>query len=250
MTPVARQFKGIWIPAHIWLDSNLSIIEKCLFAEVHSWTSNDSTCYKSNATLAEEFMVSVSSIKRAVRKLDQKGYVIVTRTATGRSMKAAHIDLPPAQNEQGVGRSEPSVGSNCTALGSNCTPTSTNTSTGTNTTTSTMKMDFKDAYEVKVQYPWPDTEFVECWEIWLQERRERRYKRYTQRGEQAALHKLQKESNGDLHTAIGMVHQSIANGWQGIFPLRNSNNGSRKGFDASQIDGSKLRTYIESLGGD
>jgi hypothetical protein len=62
----------------------------------------------------------------------------------------------------------------------------------------------------------------------LTERRERGTKKYTQRGEQAALHKLQKDSQGDEATAIAIIHESIAHGWQGLFPLKNRKNDTKR----------------------
>jgi hypothetical protein len=60
------------------------------------------------------------------------------------------------------------------------------------------------------------------WSEWKQERKERKTKKYTLRGEQAALHKLQTDSNGDEQTAIAIIQQSIANSWTGLFPLKNN----------------------------
>ena len=68
--------------------------------------------------------------------------------------------------------------------------------------------------------PFDSKEFEEAWNVWITERRERGTKKYTQRGEQAALHKLQNDSQRDEDTAIAIINQSIANGWQGLFPLK------------------------------
>lgn len=42
----------------------------------------------------------------------------------------------------------------------------------------------------------------------------------TERAKQLACTKLQELSGGDRHTAIMIVEQSIANSWQGLFPLK------------------------------
>ena len=46
-----------------------------------------------------------------------------------------------------------------------------------------------------VVFPFHEKEFLETWKIWIEERRESGIKKYTNRGEQSALHKLQKISN-------------------------------------------------------
>ena len=77
--------------------------------------------------------------------------------------------------------------------------------------------------------------------------RERGTKKYTQRGEQAALHKLQNDSQGDEATAVQMIHQSIANGWQGIFPLKNQKNETKR---SGPSDGSLLAEHLRRLAAD
>lgn len=99
----------------------------------------------------------------------------------------------------------------------------------------------------EVVLPWDDEKFQEVWNEWLSERRERKIKRYTPRGEQAALHKLQKESGGDMQTAIDMILQSVANGWTGIFPLKNRHN-DKSNRGAS--DGSLIEAHLRRLAND
>ena len=72
------------------------------------------------------------------------------------------------------------------------------------------------------------------WQTWLQERRDRRYKSYTENGEQAALHNLKKMSNDDYRTAIAIIQQSIAQGWQGLFELKGAKSGKRPELDREQ----------------
>ncbi len=60
-----RGFKGVWIPAALWLDRNLSITEKVMLVEIDSLDAGPRGCYASNAHFAE-FSVCRS---RACRKL-------------------------------------------------------------------------------------------------------------------------------------------------------------------------------------
>jgi len=65
-----RDFKGIWIPREIWLNPNLTILEKTLWAEIDSLSNRDhGGCYASNAYLSEFFGVSERHIRNMLLNL-------------------------------------------------------------------------------------------------------------------------------------------------------------------------------------
>ena len=72
-----RDFKGIWIPAEIWLSEELSLMEKVLFVEIHS-LDNERGCFASNAYFAQFFRMSIRQIATYVAALKEKGFVTVT----------------------------------------------------------------------------------------------------------------------------------------------------------------------------
>ena len=96
-----------------------------------------------------------------------------------------------------------------------------------------------DSNQIHTQiiYPYESKEFEKLWILWKQDRSNRKIKKYTKVGEQTALKKLQDESEGDEHTAIKMIQNSIANGYQGIFPIKNNRkqNAAVQGFDKSKL---------------
>jgi len=63
--------------------------------------------------------------------------------------------------------------------------------------------------------------FEGAWKEWINYRKQAKIKPYTPLGLQKALTKLVAESGNDQTTAVAMIEESIANGWQGIFPLKN-----------------------------
>lgn len=65
-----------------------------------------------------------------------------------------------------------------------------------------------------------EEEFEELWLEWIQERKERKYKAYTSRGQDAQILNLFKLSNGDIDVARAIVHQSMAQGYQGLFAVK------------------------------
>jgi len=71
---IDRDFKGIWIPKEIWLDENLSFIEKVLLVEINS-LDNEKGCFASNEYFAAFFKVGVTAISRHISKLKKFGYI-------------------------------------------------------------------------------------------------------------------------------------------------------------------------------
>ena len=70
-----REFKGIWIDRIIWLDERLSALDKCIFAEIDSYSLNEKGCYASNKYLAEFCQCSESQISKSISKLIKYGYL-------------------------------------------------------------------------------------------------------------------------------------------------------------------------------
>ena len=77
MERIQRDFKGVWIPREVWLSSELSLMEKVIFVEIHS-LDNERGCFASNRYFAEFFGVSPRQIATYVAALKEKGYVTVT----------------------------------------------------------------------------------------------------------------------------------------------------------------------------
>ena len=69
-----RAFRGVFIPAHIWLDKNLNATEKCLLAEIDS-LSNIGGCFASNQHFAEFLGLSKERARKLIAQLKDKGYI-------------------------------------------------------------------------------------------------------------------------------------------------------------------------------
>jgi len=70
-----RDFKGIWIPKEIYLNKQLSLVEKILLVEIDSLDMSDAGCFASNAYFAEFIGVSAATISIGVSKLKNLGYI-------------------------------------------------------------------------------------------------------------------------------------------------------------------------------
>lgn len=82
MSGEKREFKGIWIPAEVWLDQRLTALDKMILMEIDS-LDNEDGCYASNEYLAGFCQCSQSKVSSAVARLKELGYIRV-RSFDGR----------------------------------------------------------------------------------------------------------------------------------------------------------------------
>jgi hypothetical protein len=69
-----RDFKGVWIPKEIWLNKDLTIMEKLFFVEINS-LDNDSGCFAGNAHFADFFNLSKTRVSLIIKSLIDKGMI-------------------------------------------------------------------------------------------------------------------------------------------------------------------------------
>lgn len=75
MTP-ERDFKGVWIPREVYLNTELSWTEKILLVEIDSLDNDDlKGCFASNAYLGEFLGKSEGTIANIISSLIKKGYL-------------------------------------------------------------------------------------------------------------------------------------------------------------------------------
>ena len=94
-----RDFKGVWIPREIWLNSELSMLEKGIYTEIHSLDGEDH-CYASNEYLAEFCQCSVATVTRAIKHLIDLGYIKqVSFNGRARVLKISNVCVPNQNDE-------------------------------------------------------------------------------------------------------------------------------------------------------
>lgn len=72
-----RDFKGIWIPREIWLKNQLSVQEKCLWAEIDSLHDKEKGgCFASNEYLMEFIGVKERRLQEMLANLKKHGFLI------------------------------------------------------------------------------------------------------------------------------------------------------------------------------
>ena len=69
-----RDFKGVWIPREIWLNEELSALDKIIFTEISS-LDNENHCTASNEYLAKFCQCSERKVTDAIKKLKDMGLI-------------------------------------------------------------------------------------------------------------------------------------------------------------------------------
>lgn len=84
-----RGFKGIWIPAEIWLNEDLTPLDKVIYAEIDSLDTGEG-CFASNEHIAAFCKCSVTKVATAITKLKEKRYIdLVSFNGRCRILKSA-----------------------------------------------------------------------------------------------------------------------------------------------------------------
>ena len=72
-----RAFTGVWIPKHIWLNDELSPIEKLFLAEIESLDNDEKRgCFASNEYFGNFFKISEGRAANIISGLRKRGYII------------------------------------------------------------------------------------------------------------------------------------------------------------------------------
>ena len=202
-----RIIKGIWIPIEIWRDSNLSWNEKILLLEVDSFTSQQRDCYFSDDYIADLLGVGVTTANKILASLIRKGYVSKTRFDGRRRYIQSNLRViidnsSLAENdgaalqksaEQPCTKVQPSISNNISKIENNRINKNNN---------------------ISIPLPFTGAEFVSTWELLTQQPKWRKKSR-------AALEmSLKKLATYPERIAVKMMQNTIANDWQGLFPLK------------------------------
>jgi hypothetical protein len=76
MESLERDFKGVWIKKEIWLNTNLSLIEKVLIVEIDSLDKSNRGCFASNEYLAKFVQLSEGRVANIISDLKKRDFLI------------------------------------------------------------------------------------------------------------------------------------------------------------------------------
>lgn len=82
---VNRDFKGVWIPKDIWLDKDLSVMEKLFLVEIDS-LDNAKGCFASNKHFSEFFGITKGRCTQIIKELEHKNLVTIHYEREGKQV--------------------------------------------------------------------------------------------------------------------------------------------------------------------
>lgn len=87
-----RAFRGVWIPADLWLNRSLSIQEKVMLIEIDSLSKDrDRGCYKKNQGFSEFFGLSKNRVSEIIKSLESKGFIRIRYKRKGQEIMERNI---------------------------------------------------------------------------------------------------------------------------------------------------------------
>ena len=96
MEEFERSFRGIWIPAEVWLSQDLTLQEKVFIVEIDS-LDNHEGCFATNHYFSEFFGISKTRVSQIINGLEKKGYLRIRIEKEGRQVirRIINICRPP-----------------------------------------------------------------------------------------------------------------------------------------------------------
>lgn len=204
-------FKGVWIPKKVWLDTRLNALEKIILTEIDSLDNGEKGCYASNEHLAEFCQCSKTKVSTAIKKLIDCGYIYVQNFDGRKRELKSRLSNFERQNIK-----------NCKADIQNLKESNTDNNTVNNTNNTLSKKERKSkskSYDEQIAEYTQSEDLQNALKAFLQMRSFIK-KPMTEYALKFMLKKLDELGNTD-DTKIAILNQSITNNWQGIFPLKN-----------------------------
>lgn len=214
----SRDFKGVWIPKKVWLDTRLNALEKIILTEIDSLDNGEKGCYASNEHLAEFCQCSKTKVSTAIRKLIDCGYIYVQNFDGRKRELKSRLSNFERQNIK-----------NCNAEYHNLKESNTDINTDNNTNNTLSKKERKSkskSYDEQIAEYTQNEDLQNALKAFLQMRSFIK-KPMTEYALKLMLKKLDEIGNTD-DTKIAILNQSITNNWQGIFPLKDGNTKQEK----------------------
>ena len=102
-----RDFKGVWVPKEVWLDKDLTWMEKLFLVEIHS-LDNEKGCFASNKYFGEFFNLSNSRVSEIISSLQTKRYITSFLLMEGKEVKQRILTVvyPIRETEGGIRKTE------------------------------------------------------------------------------------------------------------------------------------------------
>ena len=209
-----RDFKGVWIPKKVWLDTRLNALDKVILMEIDSLDQGEKGCYASNEHLAEFCQCSKTKVSTAISKLIECGYLYIQNFDGRKRELKSRVSNFERQNIK-----------NCNADIQNLKESNTDNNTDNNTVNTVSKKERKSkskSYDEQIAEYTQDEELKDALKAFVQMRAFIK-KPLTEYGLKLLLNKLSKIGKTDAEK-IAIVNRSVEHNWQGFFEIKEESN--------------------------
>lgn len=203
-----RDFKGVWIPKEVWLDTRLNALDKVILIEIDSLDQGEKGCYASNEHLAEFCQCSKTKVSTAIKKLIDCGYIYVQ-----------NFDGRKRELKSRLSNSERQDFKKCKADIQNLKESNIYSNTDNNTVSNKKERKSKSkSYDEQIAEYTQNEELQNALKAFIQMRSFIKSP-VTEHGLKLLLNKLTKISRNDAEK-ITIVNNSIENNWKGFYGLK------------------------------
>jgi hypothetical protein len=171
--------------------------------------------------------VRETDITRWLAECEKSGLIALYNVASKEYLQI--INFKQALRQKTEKYPAPTMSSNCVAddthTHSNCSPETKRSRNEVETETEPAQAPERFDKKLILENPFGD-KFLENWILWKNYKKsEFKFLFKSIESEQAAMNDLVNKSGGNEDTAIKIIHQSLANGWKGLFELKKDENG-------------------------
>lgn len=204
----SRDFKGVWIPKEVWLDTRLNALDKVILMEIDSLDQGENGCYASNEHLANFCQCSKTKVSTAISKLIECGYLYIQNFDGRKRELKSRLSNFERQNIE-----------NCNADIQNLKESNTYRNTDNNTVSNNKERKNKlKSYDEQIAEYTQNEELQNALKAFVQMRSFIKSP-VTEHGLKLLLNKLTKISRNDVEK-ITIVNNSIENNWKGFYGLK------------------------------
>ena len=201
-------FKVVWIPKEVWLDTRLNALDKVILMEIDSLDQGEKGCYASNEHLATFCQCSKTKVSTAISKLIECGYLYIQ-----------NFDGRKRELKSRVSNFERQDIKNCNADIQNLKESNTDSNTDNNTVSNKKERKSKSkSYDEQIAEYTGNEELQNALKAFVQMRAFIK-KPLTEYGLKLLLNKLSKIGRTD-EEKIAIVNRSVEHNWQGFFEIK------------------------------
>lgn len=202
-----RDFKGVWIPKEVWLDTRLNALDKVILMEIDSLDQGEKGCYASNEHLANFCQCSKTKVSTAISKLIECGYLYIQNFDGRKRELKSRLSNFERQNIK-----------NCNADIQNLKESNTYRNTDNTVSNKKERKSKSKSYDEQIAEYTQNEELQNALKAFVQMRAFIKSP-VTEQGLKLLLNKLTKISRNDADK-ITIVNNSIENNWKGFYKLK------------------------------